>query len=177
MKMATFHGLFWGIALIILGGGLMARFIYQIHFPWLRILVAFVFIYAGLWLLVRPRFEFLSNHLIIFSQGKLKYDTKQKDYTILFASGMLEIKDVEISSTQTIEINGIFSESVISIGNDVNFRLQADAAFASFYGPDGISTSFGSNTYQPPWFDREKPYLNIKTNVVFGNMRVVLDQS
>jgi hypothetical protein len=69
MKMATFHGLFWGIALIILGIGLMARFIYNIHFPWFRILIAFVLIYAGLWLLLRPKFDLSGSNLIIFHRG------------------------------------------------------------------------------------------------------------
>ena len=175
MKMATFHGLFWGIALIIIGAGLLARFAYQIHFPWFRILLAFVFIYAGLWLLLRPRFECSGTNFLLFSQGNLRFDTKQKDYTILFANGTLEIKDVDIPVTRAIEVNGIFSDSKIVISKNVNFRLKADAAFAGFYGPDGISTSFGTQTYQPPWFDPQKPYLNIKTNVVFGNMRVFID--
>lgn len=175
MKMATFHGLFWGIALIILGAGLLARFIYQVHFPWFRIMIAFVFIYAGLWLMLRPRFEVSSGNLILFSKGMMNFSEKQKDYTVLFGDGTLHITDVHIRETKTIEVNGIFSECVIHIGKDVNFRMKSDAAFASFSGPDGNTTSFGSQHYKPEWFDPDKPYLNIRTNVVFGNMRVVLD--
>lgn len=175
MKMATFHGLFWGIALIILGVGLMARFIYNIHFPWLRIFIAFIFIYAGLWLLLRPKFDFSSGNLILFSQGRLQYYEGQKDYTILFGNGSMDISNIDVTNTRSIEVNGIFSESVIRIGRDVNFRIKADAAFASFSDPGGNTVSFGNQNYQPPWFDPGKPYLNIKANVVFGSMRVILD--
>jgi hypothetical protein len=177
MKMATFHGLFWGIALIILGIGLMARFIYNIHFPWFRILIAFVLIYAGLWLLLRPKFDLSGSNLIIFSQGRLYYDESRKDYTVLFGSGTLDFTKVNITRTRSVEVNGIFSESVIRVGKDVNFRLKADAAFGSFINPNGKTVSFGSQHYQPPWFDPDKPYLNIKANVVFGSMRLVIDQS
>lgn len=175
MKMVTFHGLFWGIALIILGIGLMARFMYQIHFPWFRIVIAFLFIYAGLWLILRPKFEVSNNSLLLFSNGKMNFSENQKDYTILFSSGTLDIRNVQLSRTQNMEVNGIFSESIIRVGRDVNFMINADAAFASFTGPAGSSVSFGSQYYQPSWFDSEKPYLKIKANVVFGNMRVVVD--
>jgi hypothetical protein len=174
MKMTTFHGLFWGIALIILGLGLMARFMYNIHFPWFRIFIAFIFIYAGLWLLLRPKFDLSAGNLILFSQGRLQYDESQKDYTILFGSGSMDISNIDVTYTRTIEVNGIFSESVIRIGRDVNFRIKADAAFASFSGPGGNSVSFGNQHYQPPWFNPDKPYLKIKANVVFGSMRVLI---
>jgi len=175
MKMATYHGLFWGIALIILGIGLMARFMYQIHFPWFRILIAFLFIYAGLWLLLKPKFEFAGNNLLIFSQGKLHFDENQKDYTILFGGGLFDIRNVDLTRTRTVEVNGIFSESTIRIGKNINFIINADAAFANFTGPGGSSVSFGSQNYQPSWFDPDKPFLKIKANVVFGSMRVIVD--
>lgn len=174
MKMATFHGIFWGIALIVLGIGLMARFMYNINFPWFRIFIAFIFIYAGLWLLLRPKFDLSSGNLILFSQGRLQYDEIQKDYTILFGSGSMDITNIAVTNTRSVEVNGIFSESVLRIARDVNFRIKADAAFASFSGPGGNSVSFGSQTYQPSWFDPGKPYLIIKANVVFGSMRVIL---
>lgn len=177
MKMATFHGLFWGIALIILGAGLMARFLYQVHFPWFRIFIAFIFIYAGLWLLLRPKFELSDSSFILFSQGRMHYDESRKDYTVLFGSGTLDLRNIEITKTRTIEINGIFSESTIRVGKDVNFKIKADAAFGSFMAPDGRTVSFGSQHYQPSWFDPAKPYLKIRANVVFGSMRVFADQS
>jgi hypothetical protein len=174
MKMATYHGLFWGIALIILGIGLMARFMYNINFPWFRIFFAFIFIYAGLWLLLRPKFDLSSGNLILFSQGQLQYNEVPDDYTLLFSSGTMDITNIVVTKTHSIEVNSIFSESVISVGKNLNFKIKADAAFASFSGPGGNSVSFGSQNYQPSWFDPGKPHLNIKANVVFGNMRVVL---
>ena len=174
MKMATFHGLFWGLALIVLGLGLMARYMYEIHFPWFRIFIAFVFIYAGLWLLLRPKFDLSAGNLIIFSQGRLQYDENQKDYTILFGSGSLDITNIVLNKTRSVQVNGIFSESVIRIGREVNCMIRADAAFASFSGPGNNTVSFGNQNYQPPWFDPGKPHLIIKANVVFGSMRVVI---
>lgn len=174
MKSTALHGLFWGIALIILGAGLMLRFIYQIHFPWLRVLVAFFFVYAGLLLLLRPGLKFFSSNLIFFSQGRMQYDENQKDYTILFGNATMDIIHITIAKTRIIEVNGIFSESVIRIGKDVNFKIKADAVFASFSGPDGNTVSFGSQNYQPPWFDAGKPYLKIKANAVLSSMRVFL---
>lgn len=174
MKMATFHGLFWGLALIVLGLGLMARYMYEIHFPWFRIFIAFVFIYAGLWLLLRPKFELSTGKLIIFSQGRLHYNENQKDYTILFGNGSMDISNIDVTNSRSIEVNSIFSESVIRIGRDVNFRINADAAFASFSGPENNTISFGNQNYQPPWFEPGKPHLIIKANVVFGSMRVVI---
>jgi hypothetical protein len=177
MKMATFHGLFWGIALIILGAGLMARFIYQLHFPWFRIFIAFVFIYAGLWLLLRPKFDLTGSNMIMFSHGQMMFDESRKEYTVLFGSGTLDLRNVNLTKTKIIEVNSIFAETVIRTGKEVNFRIKADAAFASFTSPDGNTVSFGTQNYQPPWFDPDKPYLKIRANVVFGSMRVYSDQS
>jgi hypothetical protein len=124
---------------------------------------------------LQPRFGFSTGNLIIFSQGNLSYDETRKDYTILFGSGTMDLTNVSVAKTRSIEVNGIFSESVIRIGKDVNFMIKADAAFASFSGPGSNTVSFGNQNYQPPWFDPGKPYLNIKANVVFGSMRVILD--
>lgn len=174
MKTSTFHGLFWGLALIILGLGLFARFYYNIHFPWFRIFIAFVFIYAGLWLILHPRFDLSSGNLVLFSQGRLQYDENQKDYAIIFGSGMFDIDNITLIKTHAIEVNGIFSESIIRIGNQVNCKIQGGAAFANFSGPGGNTVSFGNQLFQPPWFDPGKPYLIIKANVVFGSMRAVI---
>ncbi len=174
MKMATFQGLFWGIALIILGAGLMARYMYNIQFPVFRILVAFMFIYVGMWFLLRPRFDTGSN-LILFSEGRFQYHEKQKEYNIIFGSGELDLRNSDRTANHKIELNCIFGDARIRLNNDDNFIIKSNTAFGNTTFPRGGSNSFGSNTYRSPSFNAEAPHLKIETNAVFGSVRVFVD--
>ncbi|MBE0662107.1 MAG: hypothetical protein IH597_06530 [Bacteroidales bacterium] len=169
--MSSFHGLFWGIALIIIGMGLMSRFYYDFYFPWLSILGALVLIYVGLILIFRPRNFLIDASTILFGDGVLIYTETHQEYKVIFGSGTIDLTQVGVNTTKSIEIIGVFAEVKILLGSDTNYMIRSDAAFASFSNPDGSSVSFGSLYYKPPHFDPNKPYLNIKANVVFGNMR------
>lgn len=171
MKMSSFHGLFWGIALIIIGTGLMSRFYYDFYFPWLSILGALVLIYVGLLLIFRPKNSLINTSTILFGEGLLSFNETQEEYKIIFGSGTVDLTQVGVNTTKTIEITGVFAEVKILLSGNANFMIRSDAAFASFSNPDGTSVSFGSLYYKPPHFDPNKPYMNIKANVVFGNMR------
>lgn len=171
MKMSYFHGLFWGIALIIIGIGLMSRFYYDFYFPWLSILGALILIYVGLLLIYRPKNFLINTSTILFGEGLLTYNETQKEYKVIFGSGTIDLTQVGVSTTKYIEITGVFAEVKILLSANVNYMIRSDAAFASFSNPDGSSVSFGGLNYKTQHFDPNKPYINIKANVVFGNMR------
>ena len=43
-----FGGVFWGIVLVLLGLSIIVRIVFNIHFPFFRILFALIIIYFGL---------------------------------------------------------------------------------------------------------------------------------
>ncbi|HSW67298.1 MAG TPA: hypothetical protein VLH16_01820 [Bacteroidales bacterium] len=173
--MSLFHGLFWGIALIILGAGLIARYYFQFQFPWLRILVAFMFIYAGLWFLLWPRFAQQGNALVIFSEGRMSYDPTQDHYLVLFGNAVVDLTLAAPEKIEKIRLTCIFGQMKVKLKPDANFIIKSSSAFGEYIGPDGNSMSFGERRYSPLGYDFSEPSLHIEASVVFGSMKVTYD--
>lgn len=175
MKMSLFHGLFWGIALIILGAGLIGRYYFHFQFPWLRIFIAFTFIYAGLWFLLWPRFAQQGSTMVIFSEGKMRYDPSQQDYLVLFGSAVVDLTDAVPERIEKLKLTCIFGEMKVKLNPDANFVIKSSSAFGEYTGPDGNSMSFGERRYSPLGYDFTKPSLHIEASVVFGSMKIFYD--
>lgn len=67
---ALIDGIFWGVLLIAVGAWFILRRFVPVHIPVIRLVIAVLFIYVGIRVLVRGPFE---NHSAIFSETHQKY--------------------------------------------------------------------------------------------------------
>jgi predicted membrane protein len=174
MKMGT--ALFWGLLLILIGLSLIFRIIFNIDFPLFKIIIAFLFIFIGIRILIGST-GFVTFHgkagNAVFSEQKYKVASGGREYNVIFGSGVYDFRDFDPSKgTKSVKISSVFGSAEILINIDTPVRIRVEAVFAGVNLPNGNSAVFGNSTYESPNFNPDLPYLEINLDAVFGGINV-----
>ncbi len=170
--------LFWGIILIIIGLSLVVKIVFNIDFPIFKLIIAFIFIYIGLKIMLGRDFCFFScnktKNDVVFGESNFNSPENGRDYNVVFSKGNFDFRNIELkaSGPTKIKISTVFGDSKVFIRHDMPVRITVDAVFAGAHLPNGEKAAFGSSLYTSDSLDFNKPYLDIKAEVVFGNLQV-----
>jgi len=162
--------------LVILGLSLIFRIVFNIDFPFFKILIAFILIYFGVKMLFGsfhgPRIETRESD-VVFGEKIFSTPESNRDYSVVFGKGVYDFRDIEFKNgKQSVKISTVFGASVIKVNKNTALRVKVESAFAGVDLPNGNSAVFGSTTYTSPDFDLEKPFLDLKIECVFGGCEV-----
>jgi predicted membrane protein len=175
MKMGA--GLFWGAFLLLLGIALIIKVVFQIDFPVFKVLLGIFLVLLGIKVLF-GRFVIPSHHFkpeeTIFSERTYDDPEPDKDYTVLFAKGVYDFTNVDLSKGSfRTKISTVFGGTQIIIPRDAPVRITADAVFAGAELPDGNTAVFGTSVYESESWSPDSASINIKVDVVFGGVQVI----
>ena len=168
---------FWGVLLILFGISAILRS-FNINIPFFRIFIALLFIYFGISLMIGgPRFHqsYRDGSTAIFSNIKITaQDITDDEFSIIFGSGELDLRDIETNQIRNLEVNVIFGSGTVILDRDQLAEIKVSSAFGSARMPDGNNISFGEYTYRTPNMETDiNPNLTIDGSVVFGEFTVV----
>ncbi len=164
-------GIFWGILLIAVGAWFILRHYFPVRIPVLRVIVAILFIYAGVRVLVRgPEMRPLS----VFSESHQKYTPGwDRDYSIIFGTGDVDLTGVTLGGTGVrTQVNVVFGSGVLRFNPALPVRIDMSAAFGAVETPDGRSVSFGDSVYTTRTYRDGAPALVVHATAVFGRLRL-----
>jgi hypothetical protein len=176
MKMVSlFDGIFWGIVLIVLGVWLLVRRSVPVHIPVIRIIIAALFVYIGVRVLIwGPSIR--EKNTAVFSQTQMVYGgaDRENEYNVVFGTGDVDLTGARVSERSVgAQVNVIFGSGVLRIDPAVPVRIHMSAAFGSVHAPNGRSVAFGDTVYTTPAFREGAPALEVKAAAVFGSLRIV----
>jgi hypothetical protein len=176
MKMGS--GIFWGVVLILIGLGLVIKIVFNIDFPIFKILIALLFIYIGIRIMVGGSFRCFGTHKtkndIVFGESFFGKPDQDREYNVVFSKGTFDFRDIEFKDNVPlrVKINTVFGGAHVFINKDTPVRITIDAAFSGAHLPGGNSASFGTTVYTSDSLDTSKPFLDIKADVAFGGFIV-----
>lgn len=174
MKMDIFSsGLFWGVILILIGGSLLLKVIFNINFPVLRVLFGVLLIYWGIRFITGISFKKDTSNTISFGEGKINYSKEQKEYNIIFGKAMIDLRDISGADTlNKAEINVIFGSADILVDETKPLTIQASSVFGVISFPDQTVINFGQRVYKPAGLSETITYPEVKVNAVFASTRI-----
>ena len=174
MKMGA--GVFWGAVLIFIGLALIIRFVFNVDFPVIKVLIAGFFIYLGIRILFGSfgMFNIKSGpNDVLFSEREFVHPENNKEYNVIFGKGNFDFRDIDLSEGNVnVKIGTVFGASEIIIDRDMPVRINADAVFSGAELPDGNTAVFGSSSYESESFSPDSNHLRIKLDVVFSGVDV-----
>ena len=170
-------GIFLGILLIVAGIAIILRILFNIDLPVFKLVVAFIFLYIGIRLLVgdfHPQHIHTGENAVIFGETQFKGLPKNQEYTVVFGQARIDLsQEPTPAEIQQLKINTIFGSTELLIHPSQPLRIHADAAFAGAKLPGNKETSFGKANYQSGPFNQQAPFLDIEAHVVFGEFKVI----
>jgi hypothetical protein len=168
---ALFDGIFWGVLLIAVGVWFILRRFFPFHVPVLRLIVAVVFVYLGIRVLVHGQ---LAGHPGPFFESRQRYAAGwDRDYNVIFGNGDVDLTSVALgSSIVGAQVNVVFGSGVLHVNPALPVRIDMSAAFGTVEAPDGRSVSFGDTLYTSPSYRDDAPALVVRAVAVFGRLVV-----
>ncbi len=175
MKMVSIvDGIFWGGFLIVLGIWLIVRGHFPVHLPLIRIIVAALFIYVGVRVLVAGPFVGDRN-TAIFSESTMRYSPESgRDYNLIFSSGVVDLSEAAATTGSVrAEVNVIFGSGTLRINPAAPVRVSMTSAFGTVESPNGHSIAFGDSVYTTPSYREGTPALEVHAASVFGRLIIL----
>jgi predicted membrane protein len=174
MKMVTvFDGVFWGVVLIAVGIWFLVRRYVPVHVPVIRIIVAVIFVYIGIRVLIQgPVIQ--DRNTMVFSQSTIPYAPENgRDYNVIFSSGTVDLTGAVVGETGSrAEVNVVFGTGVLRLDPRLPVHVRMSSAFGSIEAPNGQTVAFGDSDYRTPAFKEGSPALEVHATAVFGRLVV-----
>jgi hypothetical protein len=168
---ALIDGIFWGILLIAVGVWFILRRFFPFRIPVVRLIIAVLFVYVGIRVLVRGP---LGNRPEPFFESHQRYSAGwDRDYNIIFSNGDVDLTEVTLGATSVhTQVNVVFGSGVLRINPALPVRIDMSAAFGTVEAPDGRSVSFGDTVYTSASYRDGAPALVVRATSVFGKLAV-----
>lgn len=175
MKMVPLiDGIFWGALLIILGLWFLIRHYVPVHIPVIRIIIAVLFVYIGIRVLVRGPVVHDRNTMV-FSESTLQYSPEHgRDYNVIFSTGSVDLSNVTVTNASIrAEVNVVFGSATLRINPSTPVRVTMSSAFGTVEAPNGRSIAFGDTVYTSASYKDGAPALDIHATAVFGRLSIL----
>ena len=166
-------GIFWGSVLILVGVWFIVRRLLPVHIPVIRILVAVLFVYAGVRILARGPVS-TDQNVAIFSESRMTYaPNHSREYNLIFSSGVVDLTSAAPSGAGIrAEVNVIFGSGTLLINPAVPVRVSMSSAFGTVESPNGRSVAFGDTVYTTDSWREGAPAVEIHATAVFGRLTI-----
>jgi hypothetical protein len=173
MRMGSLvDAVFWGALLIVAGVLLIVRKYVPFNLPIGRIIVALVFVYLGVRIIVGGTALRNENTVVFGSRTTLAGDAAaSRDYNVIFGSGDIDFTSLPADGA-TREVNVIFGSGTLRLNPDTPVQVRMSSAFGSVRTPDGSTVSFGDRTWTSPAYREGSPALRVKAAAVFGSLSI-----
>ena len=174
MKMSV--GVIGGIILILLGLSLIIKIVFNVDFPVFKILIALLFIYFGLRIIMGGSFHMFHDvgdeQSVIFGERKITKVENGREYNVIFGAANFDLRDFHLPDSQTvhIKVNTIFGGTQFQLNDSTPLRLDANTAFGGTKAPNGNTSAFGDLKFETDSAKMSKSVLEIETNTVFGGL-------
>lgn len=135
MRMDFFFGnIFWGIMIILFGVSIFLRG-FNINLPLMKVFFAIVIIMFGVKMLVGGAKPRVHNRASNNHKGStIFYSSGSQEYTMVFASGELDLSDIQ-PDAKDIEITVVFGSATVVLPSDVKFDIRPTAVLGSIVLP------------------------------------------
>lgn len=155
------------LGLFVIGTGIyvLIRYCFNVNMPFIlytpifRMVIGMIIIFLGVYIL-------FGMHYVRDSIPK----SKKTKYDVYFKTDSIDLSNLEIDRNRTIDINTIFSDTVVLISDKVQVHIKASSAFGTVSLPTGDSVSFGETNFIMGSSDKIL-YLNVSS--AFAQIRVL----
>jgi hypothetical protein len=164
-------GIFWGVLLIAVGVWFLVRHYVPVHIPVIRVIIAVLFVYIGIRVLVHGPIV-RDRNTTVFGQSTMQFSPDHgRDYNVIFSTGTVDLSGVTISgSSVRAEVNVVFGSATLRLDPAIPVRVKMSSAFGTVEAPSGRSVAFGDTVYTSASYKDGAPALEVHATAVFGRL-------
>jgi predicted membrane protein len=164
---------FWGVIILLIGLSIILRELFHINIPFLRIVFGVILIYWGIRIISGGFGRSWNRNSAVFSEAKMKYDDRQREYNIIFGNGVVDLfKMEEPAENKKVEMNVVFGNGSLILNDSIPVKVKMQAAFGSVQAPNKSANGFGETVFTTSSFNENAPYTLVDASAVFGKIEI-----
>lgn len=152
--------LFWPVLLIIAGGLMLVRTVFNVNLPVGKIILAVALVWGGAILISASA----TRSSVVFG-SRMDLTDNALEYTVMFDSSELDLTH-EIIERDHMEIDCVFGKAVVVLPAGRSVHIEATGVLCSLRSPGGRTITFGEGTYDCG----EGQPLTVEANCAFGEL-------
>jgi hypothetical protein len=171
-----FRETYWAGILILAGILLVLRNVFKLDIPVMGVIFPVIIISWGINILMgsKPFFDIETN--VVFHNGQTTTVHGRSQHNVAFGKGDYDLRNIQVTTENVrVDVDAVFSTASVRIDPRVPTRVKASSVFGSARLPDGSMVSFGDRTYYTKAYREGSPYVDVRADVVFGEMRIIED--
>jgi predicted membrane protein len=169
-----FSSIFWGFLFILIGILLVLDNFFGYNIPIWGILWPIILIMIGIRIITGRNWHRRRTGQAIFDEAEIEVKEDKEDFNTIFGKGTYDLTKVDPKGKKPylVELNTIFGTSTLKIDPKTPLKIKASCAFGNAKLPDGNSAAFGDAVYTTKSYNKDKPYVLVDANVVFGELSI-----
>ncbi|HYM19534.1 MAG TPA: hypothetical protein VEW28_00860 [Candidatus Kapabacteria bacterium] len=172
-----FRETYWAGILILAGILLIIRNVFKVDLPVMGIVIPVIIISLGISLLMGSR-ESSGNENTVFFHGGSTQVREGGQHSVVFGKGDFDLRNVKPNgATIRVDVDAVFSSASVMINPNTPTRIKVSSVFASGRMPDGSVVTFGERKYFTPSYKEGEPFVDLRCDVVFGDLKIFQDTS
>jgi hypothetical protein len=169
-----FRETYWAGILILAGLLLILRNVFKLDIPVMGVIIPIIIISWGVSLLMKSSGNGVNDNTVMFHNGQTQVNEASK-HSVVFGKGEYDLRGAKPGSR--IDIDAVFSSATITINPNTPMKIKMSSAFGSGRMPDGTLVTFGERRYTTPAFKDGEPFVDLRCDVVFGDLKIYPDTS
>ena len=170
-----FRETYWAGILILAGLLLILRNVFKIDIPVMGIIIPIIIISWGVNILLGSKISSENDNAYVFHKGSTQV-REGGQHSVVFGKGDFDLRGVKPNGSNVrVDVDAVFSSADVVIDPNTPTRIKVSSVFASGRLPDGSVVSFGERKYFTPSYKQGEPYLDLRCDVVFGDLKIFQD--
>jgi hypothetical protein len=170
-----FRETYWAGILILAGLLLILRNVFKVDIPVLGVIIPIIIISWGINMLLGSKTNSDNDNAFVFSKGATEV-REGGQHSVVFGKGDFDVRGVKPNGKNIrVDVDAVFSSAAVMIDPNTPTRIKVSSVFASGRLPDGSVVSFGERKYFTPSYKENEPYLDLRCDVVFGDLKIYQD--
>ena len=171
-----FRETYWAGILILAGILLVLRNVFKLDIPVMGVIFPVIIISWGVNILMGSKPFFDVNTNVVFHSGQTTTVHGRSQHSVSFGKGDYDLRNIQVTTeTVRVDVDAVFSTASVRVDPRVPTRVKASSVFGSARLPDGSMVSFGDRTYYTKAYREGSPFVDVRADVVFGEMRIIED--
>lgn len=160
-------GAFWGLLIVLFGLSIILKAVFNIQFPFFKTFLGILLIVGGL-NLIFGSIGHKNNSQILFSSGKLIHQSGKYDYSIIFSSGKIDLRDLDESTIEKpIKVAVVFGDGILKLDRSKQYNIKGSVAFGELIDDDEkVSGLSSKNNFQ------DAKAIDIEASATFGKLEI-----
>lgn len=170
--------MFIGLFFLVLGVSLLVEKILGIDIPVFRSFFAVFLIYLGVKILFGgygiKAHKVASSHQAIFSQSAFSHEQGNKnEYETVMGKSTLDLSKQDVTNMlEPIKVTTVMGDTKIILPKNSAYKITASSVLGNVSLPNDTKNALGNMLYESDLFRTNGKGLEIKIDVVMGNLKV-----